>query len=120
MLVLDRCILHLQWCTLLVDNILLLDTALFMDRVWSGLLSALPTLIFPDLVGKVLLLCLNLRVYIEESRHLLKVVEAQTWELLLQLLQQIRLLLLNRVVFAGEIRQLRHVRDVRKRRDLVV
>lgn len=111
MLVLDRRILPLQWCTLLVGTILLLDTALFMDRVRSGLLSA-----FSDLVGQVLLL----RVHIEESRHLLKVVEAQTWELLLQLLQQIRLLLLNRVVFAGEIRQLRHVGDVCKRRDLVV
>ena len=69
------------------------NTVLLLDGVRSGLLSLI------DLVSNVLLLLVD----VEEGGHLLQIVEVHTGELLLQLLQQIWLLLLNWVVFAGEI-----------------
>ena len=71
----------------------ILNTVLLLNGGGCSLLS------LTDLVRDVLLLLVD----VEESRNFLQVVEAQTRELLLQLLQEIRLQLLDWIVFAGEV-----------------
>ena len=71
----------------------ILNTVLLLNGAGCSLLS------LTDLVRDVLLLLVD----VEESRNFLQVVEAQTRELLLQLLQEIRLQLLDWIVFAGEV-----------------
>ena len=71
----------------------ILNTVLLLNGAGSDLLS------LTDLVRDVLLL----QADVEEGRNFLQVVKVQTWELLFQVLQEVRVLLLDWVVFAGEV-----------------